>query len=407
MQRISGKSLLLIFILLQSLRLISQTQLPDVLSLDPSMLHRAKELISSGSRDVMPAYAALIKDADKDLLKGPYSVKDKTKTPPDGDKHNYFTLAVYWWPNPNTKDGLPYIYKDGVTNPDSKIGTDARELVQMCNSVFTLALAYYFSGEAKYAKHASELLKAWFIDSKTKMNPNLNYAQAIPGRNEGSPGGIIDSRNFINITEAAGLLEGSASWTESDHVQLQSWFKDYLKWLITSKNGEDESEAKNNHATFYCAQVVNFALFSGDRETASQYLEKAKELIASQIDPDGSQPYELKRTKSFSYSVFNLEAFYLLAEMGNKLNADLYNYQTDDGRSLHKALDYLAPYADPSKKWSGKEISGMEEFRTELGYLLLISSLRYPHGNYADTLMKDYPKEIQKKRSLLLYPIER
>lgn len=348
---------LLFFLLLVSSVALSQNKTPDVFSLDPDELISAKELVVSNSSDVMPAYKVLIKAADRFLKKGPYSVMQKEKTPPSGDKHDYLSLSIYSWPNPKTKDGLPYITRDGQVNPDSKIGTDASALVQLCEASFTLALAYYLSGNDKYAEHAADLLRTWFLDPSTKMNPNLTYAQAVMGKNEGSPGGIIDSRNLMNVTEAAGLLEGSKWWTALDKSGLMTWFKNYLSWLLTSANGKTEGETKNNHLTFYKAQVIDYAHYAGDNDVVNNELESVKELIASQIRPDGTQPLELNRTKTFNYSVFNLQAFFLLTEMGKNADVNLYSYQTSDGRSIRGALDFIAPYSDTTKPWPYKEIA--------------------------------------------------
>ena len=236
---------------------LAQPNPPSTLFLDKDLLAVSRNKIEQNDKNLAPSFKTLIKEANKYLDEGPFSVMDKQKTPPDGDKHDYFSLSIYAWPNPKTADSLPYITRDGEVNPQSKIGTDEESFVKMCESSFTLALAYYFSGNEKYAEHASDIIRTWFIDSKTKMNPNLNYAQTVMGKNEGSPGGIIDGRNLVYVTEAAGLLTGSTSWRDEDMEDLKSWFKDYLNWLLTSKNGIEEGNSKNNHVTFYKAQVVD------------------------------------------------------------------------------------------------------------------------------------------------------
>ena len=386
-------------------KIFTQNKPPEVYSLDPDELMHVKDLINAKSPFIMPAYKSLIKSADKFLTKGPYSVTQKEKTPPGGDKHDYFSLSIYSWPNPDTKDSLPYITKDGKVNPESKIGTDAGTLVEVCDYVLPLALAFYLSGDEKYSKHAAELLRTWFLDPVTKMNPNLKYAEQVMGKNEGSSGGIIESRNLINVTEAAGLLEGSKSWTDNDMTGLRAWFRAYLNWLLTSENGIAEGKTKNNHLTFYKAQVVDYELFTGSGVDANKELENIKAQITSQIEPDGSQPLELNRTKSFNYSVFNLQAFFMLAEMGKNAGVDLYSYQTDDGRNIRKALDYIAPYADTTKVWPYKEIGGIAEGKYRLAEILRIASIRFPDGNYDYLLKNNYAQSsILTKQWNLFYP---
>ena len=278
--------------------------------------------------------------------------------------------------------------------------------MQLCEASFTLALAYYLSGNDKYAEHAADLLRTWFLDPSTKMNPNLTYAQAVMGKNEGSPGGIIDSRNLMNVTEAAGLLEGSKWWTALDKSGLMTWFKNYLSWLLTSANGKTEGETKNNHLTFYKAQVIDYAHYAGDNDVVNNELESVKELIASQIRPDGTQPLELNRTKTFNYSVFNLQAFFLLTEMGKNADVNLYSYQTSDGRSIRGALDFIAPYSDTTKPWPYKEIAPIAEGKYWLSELLRIASLRYPDGNYESLLKNNFDESIKTKQWNLLYPLK-
>ncbi len=381
-----------------------QNDVPKVISLDASFLVRSKELVESGSKDIQPSYKALIKQADRYFGEGPFTVIDKDKIPPSGDKHDYFSLSVYSWPNPKSKDSMPYIIRDGHVNPASKIGTDEEAFVKVCEYSFTLALAYYFTGNDKYAEHAADLLRTWFIDPKNRMNPNLNFAQQVIGKNEGSPGGIIDSRILVYVTDAAELLEGSASWRSEDMQDLKSWFKDYLNWLLTSKNGVNEGNTKNNHLTFYKAQVIDYALFTGNSDEAKKQLENIKDLIGNQIEPDGRQPLEMSRTNSFNYSVFNLQAFFLLAELGRNAGVDLYSYKTDDGKSIWQALDYVAPYSDSLLAWKGEQIGSRSSAINWLGEMLQIASLRYPEGKYKILLKDNYGKSVLSKQWRLLYP---
>lgn len=382
----------------------SQTNVPNVFSIDPNLLFHTRELVKSQSSKVMPAYKRLIEDADRMLKKDLYSVMDKEKIPPSGDKHDYLSISIYSWPNPKTKNGLPYITKDGEVNPESKKGTNAQAMVNMCESSFTLALAYYLSKNEKYAEHAADILRIWFLNHDTKMNPNLNYAQIVPGKNTGSPGGIIDSRNFIYVTEAAGLLEGSSNWHKDDNDNLTAWFKDYLHWLETDTNGIVEGKTKNNHLTFYKAQIINYTLFIGNKDEALKQIESVKDLILNQIDPDGSQPYELKRTKSFNYSVFNLQAFFLLAEMGKNAGVDLYSFASATGSSLRKAVDFVAPFVDSTKQWPYQELGSISAGKFWLGELLRIASIRYQDDKYAYLLKDNYGKPELSKQWILLYP---
>jgi hypothetical protein len=281
-------------------------------------LAKAKAEIKAKNQKFSKDLERLRKQADKALQSGPYSVMDKSRMPPSGDRHDYLSLAPYYWPDPSKKDGLPYIDRDGEVNPESEIGTDSRALGRMCSEVDTLALAYYFTENESYAQHAALLLRTWFLNPGTRMNPHLEYAQGMPGRKSGQPYGIIDTHVLIKVVDAVGSLEGCKAWTVKDQEGMESWFEAFTHWLRTSKNGIKESEADNNHGTWFAAQIASFSLFIDKKEQALKILEEVKQRIARQIEPDGRQPLELKRTKSFSYSIFNLSGLFDLAEMGRK-----------------------------------------------------------------------------------------
>jgi hypothetical protein len=303
--------------------------------------------------------SAVVAAADHAIAEGPFSVMDKPVTPPSGDKHDYMSRATYFWPDPSKPDGLPYIRHDGQTNPENRRITDHEEFGRMSGAARALALAWYFTGNADYANRAALLLRTWFLDPATKMNPNLEFAQAILGVNTGRGIGIIDTRPLVEAIDAAGLLAGSTAWTAADDKGLHDWFAQYLHWMRTSKNGMDEDAAKNNHGNWYDVQVVSMELFLGDRTEAAATLERVKtRRIAVQIEPDGRQPLELARTKAWGYSNMSLEALCKLATFGDEVGVDLWNFKTADGRSIRAAIDFLVPYAAGEKKWDYQEIAG-------------------------------------------------
>ena len=374
--------------------------LPRVFALDPVQLNQTKARIVNKDAAFTPALTRLRRDADKAMLEGPFTVTAKNRVPPSGDKHDYLTLAPYWWPDPTKPDGLPYIRRDGETNPESKRDTDNPTLNAMANAVETLALAYYFTGEAKYAERAALLLRVWFIDQATKMNPNYEYAQAVRGHNSGRGAGLIDVRNFIHVVDAIGLLAGAKAWTKQDQQAVQDWFGAFVKWLQTSANGKEEASARNNHGSWYAADLASFALFIGDEALARQTVEAVKARIAWQIEPDGRQPLELDRTRGMSYSLFNLNALCTVATIGEKVGVDIWTYQTKDGRSVGKALAYLAPFAFGEKEWPHKQIIkwSPEEYFT----LLRQAADKYQDERFRALLTKA-PAVNPAERFVLLY----
>lgn len=303
------------------------------------------------------AIAIVRRDADLAMQRKPRTVTDKIFPAPSGDKHDYVSLSPYFWPNPATANGLPYVLRDGETNPEAK-KYDSGRLGRMCHNIEVLTLAYYLTGEETYAERAAQQLHRWFLDPDTRMNPNLKYAQMVKGKNEGSRWGIIDTWPLIHVVDGVALLGGSKSWTAADTSAMQKWFTDYLVWLRTSDLGIAEANANNNHAVYYDLQVVDFALFTGQTNLARKVLtEVGSKRIQTQIEPDGSMPVELARTKSLSYTLFNLSGFLTLARLGEIVGVDLWNYRTADGRSLRGALDWMVPYATGQKPWTHKQIT--------------------------------------------------
>ena len=296
-------------------------------------------------------YGSLVKRADKTLKMKFKSVIDKSIIPPSGDKHDYLSRAVYYWPNPSTKNGLPWIYKDGKYNKKSFSETDHKYYYEAMEAIRDLSLAYNLSKDPNYAKRAIEILRQWFIDKKTKMNPNLNYAQGIPGKYDGTKSGIIDTRAILWVIQGIELIKPSGSFTANDEQKFKQWCGAYLDWLLNSQFGKDEGKSQNNHGTYYDLQVAAFADYVGKKNIAIEVLDSVKtKRIEKQILPDGSQPLELNRTRSHMYSVFNLSALVDLAELGDKYKIDLWNYKTKDCGSIKDAIDFLVK--NSSKKSS-------------------------------------------------------
>jgi hypothetical protein len=331
---------------------------PRVFALNAGALAETRARLRAGDRLLQPALAALLKDADNAVAAKPISVTDKsTLLPPTNDKHDYFSLSPYWWPDPSKADGLPYIRRDGETNPESKRDLDQPRVAAMGFNVHTLGLAFYFTGKEEYARAAAEQLRVWFLNRATRMNPHLRFAQLVRGNPAERGSGIIDTRWFIEAVDAAGLIAGSKSWSSADDRALQDWFKQYLEWLRTSPNGAHELVAKNNHGSWFAAQTGSYAFFVGDTAYVREIVTNARARIGAQFKANGEQPEEMARTRSLHYSAFNIEALSRVAEMGSKLGIDLWRYQAPEGGSMVRGLQRLTPVIRGSaKQWEGEQI---------------------------------------------------
>lgn len=287
------------------------------------------------------------------------TVTAKGMNPPSGDKHDYMSFGPYWWPDPTKPDGLPYVRRDGETNPGSLADSDRPRLERMVDGVEVLAAAAKRFKDHAAGAEAARRLRVFFLDPETRMNPNLNYGQAIPGRCEGRGIGVIDTRFIASrLVDAIVLLERTGDLPQADVVALKAWFSQYLDWMTTSPIGLDEWDERNNHGTAYDMQAAALALFVGREEQARKILENdTKKRIASQIEPDGSQPHELARTRSLSYATLNATLFCELAVIGEKVGVDLWNYETADGRSIKRAVEWLMPYWKGDKPWTRQQIT--------------------------------------------------
>lgn len=301
------------------------------------------------------AYRELIAHADKALAAKPASVMDKRSIPVSGDRHDYVSLARYWWPNPANPKGA-YVRRDGDTNPDIESGRfDRSALSRMVRDADTLALAFYYSGDRKYAEGAARVIRSWFLDPASRMNPNMNFAQAVPGVSNGRPEGVLDGVSFIGVIDAAGLIAPSGALTAAETTALEGWFSRYVDWMLNSPNGKEEGKASNNHGLWYDAQVARFALFARKPEIAQKIVAAfPKARLARQVDASGALPEELTRTRSFHYSLYALGAAYTVADSAACLGIDLYRAD-EKGRSLRGATDYVAAYRGRGADWPHKE----------------------------------------------------
>ena len=356
-------------------------KVPSTLLLHGEVLLKNKQAINKQDPEKLMALQEVKATADLILKEGKlYSVMNKKKVPPSGDKHDYMSQAPYWWADTTKPDGLPYIRRDGERNPEYYDLSDSEEMDYIINDTEILALAFYFTKDERYAAHAARLLKTWFLDPETLQNPNLNFGQGIPGINTGRGIGIIETRSFPRLIDATILLQESKNWSKEDHKSLKKWFAAYLSWLTESPLGKDEADEHNNHGTYYDVQIMSYALFTDQPELAKKQIEVAKSRIQSQMKPDGSQPFELERTVSWGYTNMNLAGFFKIARLAENVKTNLWKYETTDGKGLQKSLQWLIPYLKNEKVWEFKQIKEKEYDDTL--WLLKMASVKYANPAY-------------------------
>ncbi len=294
--------------------------------------------------------ARVLKAANQYLSEKPITITAAQSPRSAGGLHDFFSEGDYWWPDPNNPGG-PYIQRDGMTNPDN-FTEHRRHLMRLSVQVPALVAAWKLTKDARYAKHAGHHLRAWFIDGTTHMNPNLQYAQAIHGRFTGRGIGIIDTIHLVEVARAIEVLQNGKALAPADHKGVKLWFSSYLDWMTTSKNGLDEREAKNNHGTCWVMQVAAFASLTGNQRLLDFCRDRFKTvLVPNQIAADGSFPEELRRTKPYGYSLFNLDAMTTVAQILSRPNDNLWTFVLPDGRGLSRAVEYMAPYIKDKTRW--------------------------------------------------------
>ena len=286
--------------------------------------------------------------ADSLLGKPFLSVTQKPANIQGCDSRNYVSLACYWWPDPDSENGKPYIRIDGSVNPETRTKlSDLPKLIEMAQRVELLTSAYQITGNEAFAHKAAGQLYAWFIQRETTMHPHLEHAQMVKGRNLGRSYGVIDTWWMIRVIDSISILRESGQWPGEMDTGLKSWFTHYLNWLRNSEFGQAEMQSKNNHGTWYDLQVVTFARFVGQHDFAAEYLNKiTRGRIARQISMNGRQKYETRRPRPYHYSIYNLSGLMKLARHGKELGVDLKNYDRFFSGSLKDALVYLIESMD-------------------------------------------------------------
>jgi Alginate lyase len=267
-----------------------------------------------------------------------------------GGLHDYFSEADYFWPDPANPGG-PYVQRDGGSNP-ANFDDHRKAMRRLSVQTAALAAAWKLTRDAHFAKAAGRHLRAWFIDEDTRMNPTLLYSQAIHGRVTGRGIGIIDTLHLVEVARAVEALDRSPALSAKDAAAVRRWFSDYALWMTTHPYGLAERDAKNNHGTCWVLQIAAFARIAGREDLEAEARRRFETiLVPNQMAADGSFPEELRRTKPYAYSLFNLEALAAIAQILSTPADDLFRFELPDGRGLRRAMEYLAPFIRDKKRW--------------------------------------------------------
>ena len=355
------------FILLTLLFMVNAAharKLPNTIVLSPEALKETKQRILERDPALMPAYKALLKQAGAAMLHPAESVILKPSPPPGGDKHDYWSLDPQWWPNSEARNGLPYIQRDGEHNPEADLEKyDRSRLSRMAQDALTLALAYYITGSEEFAGKGTALIWSWCCDSVSRTNPSMDYAHSRPGSTEGHHTGIIETRDLIKVVDAARLLEPSQAWSKAVSRKVEKWFTQYATWLRSSSFGKKEANENNQHGIWYDAQLAVFASFTGQRTVARSIVgTNGTRRLIFQMERNGALPAELDRARSRYSTFLTLEAFFVLAAVGDRVGIDLWNWADISGVSIRKGFDFAARYVASDEPWPFGGIGAYDPF---------------------------------------------
>lgn len=288
--------------------------------------------------------------ANEFLKLNPVTITSFTSPRSSGGVHDFFSEGDYWWPDTLNLEG-PYIQKDGLSNPGNF--TEHREaLIDLSEIVGNLTSAYLITKDTTYANAALNHCKAWFLNDSTKMNPHFLYAQAIKGRHTGRGIGIIDGIHFMEVVQSLSVMGKEGLIDKSSEIEFKKWFSDFVVWLTTHKYGKDEMKHPNNHGTCWNMQVALYADYINNDSILALCSDNYKNtILPNQMALDGSFPLELKRTKPYGYSLFNLDAMVMNCVILSDKANNLWEFSTPDGKSISLALEFMAPYIENKSAW--------------------------------------------------------
>lgn len=390
----------ILFFLVCALALWTGSAAAQPYMVDAEAAERVRTAVEKGDSHLKPLYDRALRDADKLLDEPDPTVVDKGMTPPSGDKHDYISMGRYWWPNPDTKDGLPYVRRDGHSNPELK-KFDRDRLGRFSANLRRLTGAYLLAGRTEHARKMASMLRTWFLNERTRMNPNGTYAQMVPGRNDGlgRPEGILDLYSLIDAVDAATVLERDNLLSKKEMKALRAWFSAYVDWLLTSESGKGEYAAKNNHGIAYDVQTVVYARFAGRDEVARELIETfAERRLERQIEADGKQPRELARTTAFGYSTYNLTHMLDMCVAARTMGINLYD--AADG-AIDRAIGYLIPFLGNQEQFPYKQIKDWRGVEQNFAQQLLRASRLKENAEYR-RLYEQYKPEEDAKQALFI-----
>jgi len=316
-----------------------------------------------------------------------------------GGRHDFYSEGDYWWPDPDNPGG-PYIRRDGLSNPEV-FSEHRHAMVRLSEITATLTSAWMLTGDQRFADKAIEHLDAWFVDPETMMNPHMLYAQAISGRVTGRGIGLIDAYHLVEVAQSVRVLSDRNAIPDDQEERIRDWFSRFLTWMTTHEYGIEEMNTRNNHAVCWLATAGVMARLTGNSEVIDLCIDRFRNIVLpDQMGSDGSFPRELDRTKPYGYALFNIDAFANVAQILSTPEDNLWEFETPDGKSLKRGMEFIFPYIEDKYLWPfGEDVYIWDEWPVRQSSLLF-AGLAYNKPEYIDMYLSlpadpDHPEVIR------------
>ena len=331
--------------------------------------------------------ARILRDANQYLGEAPKTVTATRSDRSSGGLHDYFSEGDYWWPDPKNPSG-PYIRRDGLSNPGN-FNAHREALIRFGVMGPALVSAWRLTKATRYSTHFKNHIRAWCIDDATRMNPNLQFAQAIHRVTKGRGTGIIDTLQWTDLARGLRLMEATGGMTAAEIAPVKAWFATYVDWMATSKNGIEEELATNNHGACWVLQVAEFAQFAGRMDLVELCRDRYKNhLIPDQVAKDGTLPLELARTKPYSYSLFDGDVLTGICQSLSTPKDNLWSFKGPKGAGVAEVMAFQFPFiADKSKWFYAKDVEYFDDFPSRRSSLLFAGQA-LGHSEYVDVWKK-------------------
>ena len=216
---------------------------------------------------------------------------------------------------------------------------DFRSLVQNCTM---LTLASYFSDDNSYADHAVSIIKEWFLDQNTKVNPSKVFTEATHR--------LLKTTYVYTLFDSLRLLRKKGRFSEDEWHGLQRWFTQVMEAMDQSARAWRLGYTSKDHiGLYYDIQYSSIAAFINNSTQMYKTIQDSIARLYEHVAPDGTLHNEITKKSCESNQIFALAGWQTMDRMASKLGIDLWNQAIDDSdkysrlcRTMVTTISYLS-----------------------------------------------------------------